>query len=87
MSQIAMPLPGTAIDPRYPDSDGRFTGETDYHNRSIMQIRQDLENFFADRETVYVASNIVMYFKQGEARARTADEIEKLKSRIAKLES
>jgi Uma2 family endonuclease len=70
MNQIAMPLPGTAIDPHYPDSDGRFMGETDYHNESIIQIRQDLEDYFADVDTVYVASNIVMYFKRGDAKAR-----------------
>jgi Uma2 family endonuclease len=75
MNQITMSLPGTTIDPRYPDSDGRFMGETDYHNDSIIQIRQDLEDYFADVETVYVASNIVMYFMRGDAKARKDPDI------------
>jgi Uma2 family endonuclease len=75
MTRITRPLPGTTIDRRYPDSDGRFMGETDYHNNSIIQIRQDLEDHFADVETVYVASNIVMYFKRGDPRARKDPDI------------
>src|SRR5262249_18435241 len=63
------PLPGTTIDPRYPDSDGRFMGETDYHNLAMAQVREDLEDHFAPAP-VYVASNLIWYFKKGDATKR-----------------
>lgn len=31
-------LPGTCPDPRYPDSDGRFMGDTDYHNIAMIWL-------------------------------------------------
>jgi Uma2 family endonuclease len=70
MNQIVKPLPGTVEDPRYPDSDGRFMGETDFHNVAMIAVREALEDFFADRPDVYVASNIVMYYRHGDPKAR-----------------
>jgi hypothetical protein len=32
MNLLLTPLPRTSDDPRYPDSNGRFVGETDFHN-------------------------------------------------------
>ena len=40
---IQRPLPGTVPDPRYPDSDGRFMGDTDYHNHAMRDIFNGLE--------------------------------------------
>jgi Uma2 family endonuclease len=67
---VAAPLPGTSIDPRYPDSNGRFMGDTDFHNLAISQIRKGLEDHFNDAPDVYVASNLVFYYKKGDARCR-----------------
>jgi hypothetical protein len=33
------PLPGTVPDPRYPDEDGRFMGDTDFHNVAMGDLR------------------------------------------------
>jgi Uma2 family endonuclease len=64
------PLPGTQIDPRYPDSDGRPMGDTDFHNRVMYWLRDALENYYADVPDVYIASNLVMYYKQGDPKSR-----------------
>jgi Uma2 family endonuclease len=64
------PLPGTRIDPLYPDSDGRFMGDTDFHNRAMYWLRDALEDHFADAPDVYVASNLVMYYKEGDPKRR-----------------
>lgn len=63
------PLPGTLEDPRYPDQDGRFMGETDFHNHAMTDLREGLEDHFAD-EQVYVASNLIYYFQEGDPKAR-----------------
>ena len=70
MDQTVTPLPGTTIDPRYPDSDGRFMGETDHHNVAMTRLRDAIEDRFASRADVYVASNLVMYYREGDRKAR-----------------
>ena len=67
---ISAPLPGTTIDPRYPDSDGRFMGDTDYHNIAMIDIREGLEDHFADEADVYIASNLIVYYEEGNPSAR-----------------
>jgi Uma2 family endonuclease len=64
------PLPGTLPDPRYPDSDGRFLGETDHHNLAMIELREGLTDHFAGRADVYVASNIIWYYKEGDPKSR-----------------
>src|SRR3954463_3266420 len=70
MNRITTPLPGTAIDPRYPDSDGRFMGETDFHYVAMSLLHDGLEDYYADRADVYIASNLVMYYVAGDRHAR-----------------
>lgn len=70
MNILVRPLPGTTIDPRYADSNGRFLGETDFHSVATIQIREALDDYYAARPDVYVASSLVMYYVQGDARKR-----------------
>src|SRR5262245_51327393 len=56
------PLPGTTVDPRYPDTNGRFMGDTDYHSIAISGLREGLEDHFAGAPDVYVATNLVWYY-------------------------
>ncbi len=65
----AVPLPGTTVDPRYPDSDGRPMGDTDFHAIALILLRQALEDFFANRADVYVASNLILYYEEGNPKA------------------
>lgn len=68
-------LPGTVIDPRYADSNGRFMGETDFHTVATIQIRKALEDYYAAHGNVYVASRLVMYYQRGDARKRRDPDI------------
>jgi Uma2 family endonuclease len=45
-------------------------GDTDYHSIAISGLREGLEDHFADVPDVYVATNLVWYYKQGDARCR-----------------
>ncbi len=62
----AGPLPGTTVDPRYPDSNGRFMGDTAFHNDAVIELRTTLEDHFADMPDVYVTSNLVFYYQEGD---------------------
>jgi Uma2 family endonuclease len=67
---VSVPLPGTQIDPRYPDSDSRFMGETDFHNVAMVFLKEGLEDHFADKPDGYVASNLIFYYKEGDRKSR-----------------
>ena len=76
MNRLATaPLPGTTVDPRYPDSDGRFMGETDYHSIAMTDARETLDVHFDSTPDVYVASNLVMYYRKGFPRLRKDPDI------------
>jgi Uma2 family endonuclease len=62
--------PGTTFDRRYPDSDGRFMGDTQFHNDAMTSLRETLEGHFADRPDVYVVSNLVFYWDQSDSSKR-----------------
>ena len=64
------PLSGTQVDPLYPDSDGRPMGDTDLHSDALIWLRQALQDYYAAVPDVYVASNIIMYYKQGDPKSR-----------------
>jgi Uma2 family endonuclease len=69
-SILTAPLPGTVPDAKYPDSDGRFMGDTDFHNLALIDLRQNLEDHFADVPDVYVASNLILYYRKGDPSKR-----------------
>jgi Uma2 family endonuclease len=56
------PLPGTTIDPRFPDEDGRPMGDTDFHSDALIWLREALQDFLANWAGWYVASNIILYW-------------------------
>src|SRR5262245_14767225 len=64
------PLPGTQIDPRYPDSDGRPMGDTEFHDVALTLLCEALKGYFADVPDVYIARNLVMYYKEGDPKSR-----------------
>jgi Uma2 family endonuclease len=63
-------LPGTQVDPLYPDSDGRPMGDTEFHTNAVTWLREALQDHFTSSPDVYVASVLVMYYKQGDPQAR-----------------
>jgi Uma2 family endonuclease len=60
-----VPLPGTVYDPLYPESDGQPMGESDPHTNAVIWLRQALKDFFARHTNVYVASQLMLYYEQG----------------------
>lgn len=49
----------------YPESDGLPMTESDWHYAALAAIRFALDTRFADREDVYVASNLFVYYTEG----------------------
>jgi Uma2 family endonuclease len=75
MTRVAgKPLPGTTIDPRYPDSDGRPMGETLYHSYALRWLWDALEDFFAGLD-FFIAMNLMMYYEEGNPRGRRDPDI------------
>jgi Uma2 family endonuclease len=69
------PLPGTSIDPRYPDSDEQPMGETGFHVLAILHLFDALTNFFRNRDDVYVAADMFLYYEQGNPKACKAPDV------------
>ncbi|HWB11132.1 MAG TPA: Uma2 family endonuclease [Pirellulales bacterium] len=63
------PLPGTTRDPLYPDSDGEPIGETDYHVVATIHLLAALRQWYRQREDVYVAGDMLLYYEEGNPRA------------------
>jgi Uma2 family endonuclease len=72
---LTQPLPGTVVDPLYPDEDGRPMGDTDYHSIALVSLREGLEDFFGDRSDVYVGMNLIFYYEEGNPKARRDPDI------------
>ena len=78
------PLPGTTIDPMYPDEDGRPMGDTDFHSIALIGLRLALENFFAKLMDVYIATNLIFYYEQGNPKARRDPDVLVAKSVVGR---
>ena len=72
MSSITRPLPETDDDRLYPSSDGAPVGETDWHIWALILLREALEDWFAQRLDVYVASDLFLYYVEGDPAASKA---------------
>jgi Uma2 family endonuclease len=72
---ISFPLPGTLEDRRYPDSRGSQMGNSDFHNVAMRLLWGALEGHFADRPDMYVAFNLDLYWKEGDARERSDPDV------------
>ena len=49
----------------YPESDGKPMAETDLHGEAMVDARQPLKDHYAHRDDVYVGSNMMMYYVEG----------------------
>jgi Uma2 family endonuclease len=76
MSQtLTQPLPGTVVDPRYPDEDGRPMGDTNHHTSALVALWDGLQDFFRDRTDVYIGMNLIFYWEEGNPKARRDPDI------------
>ena len=49
----------------YPESDGKPLGETGWHIQATIDFYSSLRRLFAGRQDVYVASNMFLYYVEG----------------------
>ena len=75
MSISIPPLPGTAFDPLYPDSDGEPMGETECHVIAIFDLYHALRRHFRSRQDVHVAADMFLYYEQGNPLACKAPDV------------
>jgi Uma2 family endonuclease len=54
----------------YPCSDGKPMAETDFHVEAIRLLLDALNDFFADRQDVYVSGNTFWYWREGHPNQR-----------------
>jgi Uma2 family endonuclease len=55
----------TILPVEYPETDGRPMGETDLHIEWMIRVRDMLKRRYRNQQ-VYVASNLLLYFKEGD---------------------
>lgn len=63
----------TTID--YPETDGKPMAETDFHIELMMNLRFALKNFFRDAPDVYVGSNLLLYYVEGNPHKSVAPDV------------
>jgi Uma2 family endonuclease len=69
------PLPGTIPDPRFPDQDGRFMGDTDFHFAALIWLREALQDYLIRPPGWYVASNLILYWDVNDPKKRRDPDI------------
>jgi Uma2 family endonuclease len=69
------PLPGTTINPRFPDEDGRFMGDTDFHYAALIWLKEALQDYLTRPPGWYVASNLILYWDFNDPKKRRDPDI------------
>ena len=59
----------------YPDSDGKPLAESDFQFDPLTYARNALRYHFRDRPDVYVAGNMLIYYEEGNVKARVAPDV------------
>ena len=75
MVESIKPLPGTTIDPRFPDEDGRFKGETGYHTKAVAWLYDALQDCLYPKGDWFVSSNLMFYWNYDSPRQRRDPDI------------
>lgn len=59
----------------YPAADGEPMAETDLHIQVMSDLRFTLRDFFRNESDVYVATNLLLYYVEGDSRRRVAPDV------------
>ncbi|MEW6209612.1 MAG: Uma2 family endonuclease [Acidobacteriota bacterium] len=59
----------------YPSSDGEPMAETDVHIKLMIDLRFTLSQFFRKEADVYIGSNLLIYYVEGDTRKRVAPDV------------
>ena len=65
--------PTVAVD--YPSSDGKPMAESDFQLLPLIYAVQRLAHYFRNRPNVYVSGNLLLYYEEGNPRARVAPDV------------
>ena len=69
------PLRPSDVQVYYPESDGEPMAETDVHIKALIYLREALRDFYRDDPQVYVASNLFLYYEEGDPLSRVAPDV------------
>jgi Uma2 family endonuclease len=77
---MAMPYSADRItlpdsDVLYPSEDEEKVGETDFHMIALILLREGLQDSVGKQADVYVASDLFIYYEEGNPRARRAPDV------------
>ena len=59
----------------YPESDGEPLAETDFQRIPLVYAVQSLDNYFRERQDVFVSGNMFVYFREGDPSAVLAPDV------------
>ena len=59
----------------YPSSDGMPLAESDFQFDPLTYARNALRDYYRDRSDVYVAGNMLIYYEEGNVKARVAPDV------------
>ena len=59
----------------YPSYDGRPMAENDWQLHAIIDAVSVLDRYFEDREDVYVSGDLLIYYEEGNPKARAAPDV------------
>ena len=59
----------------YPSGDGEPMAENDWQLRAILDAFGVLDHYFRDRPDVYVSSDLLIYYEEGNPKARVAPDV------------
>ena len=65
--------PSAAVE--YPSSDGRPMAENDWQLHAMIDAISVLDRYFEEREDVYVSGDLLIYYEEGNPRARVAPDV------------
>ena len=68
-------VPSLVEDPRYPSSDGQRRAESTQQERAMRAAVTCLEVFFQDRKDVFVASDLLIYYRETVPAMRVAPDV------------
>ena len=60
----------------YPTSDGKPMAETQLHQDVMVDSIQTLTDFYADQPRVHVASNLLLYYEEGNPRKHISPDVQ-----------
>ncbi len=59
----------------YPSSDGRPMAENDWQLHAMIDAISVLDRYFEDRDDVYVSGDLLIYYEEGNPKARVAPDV------------